>query len=103
MILLDWILVRRLEGKTLLTPKRKEPFTVHKVSDTTVHIRSQHGVEHSYSRERTIKPSYYVRCQGKEINAKSLNEAGISKKKSGFSYLPDVIEAIYETAQAGKK
>lgn len=65
---LDWLIVKRLEGQTLYTPKRKEPFTVHKVSSTALYIRSQHGAEHSFSQEHTIEPAYYMRCNGKEEN-----------------------------------
>lgn len=88
-----WAIAKSLEGRTLRTPARGEPFEVIEVGGTRLKIRAQTGYEHSYSR-KVIEAGCHHRLKGGEVRGKGLYEAGIIGNRSPRSYLPAVILAI---------
>ena len=88
-----WTVAKSLEGTSLGTPTKNEPFEVVEVSETSLKIRAQTGYEHSYSRQ-VIEAGCRHCLEGGEVRGKGLYEAGIIGSSSPRSYLPAVILAI---------
>lgn len=89
-----WLLAKKLEGKTLYTPKRQTPFEIVKVSDTSLKLRRRTGTTYSYAK-KMLEACCDHKLNGGEITVASLHKAGIvGKDKGEYSYLPAIIDAI---------
>jgi hypothetical protein len=91
-----WEAAKNLAGKTLYTRGAKRAsFRVLSVSENSLKITygTNSAPPRPYSKE-LILGACEIRSMGREVNPANLIEAGVAHKKTGYTYLPVVIDAI---------